>query len=100
MFRQVAGERIGRLNLAWIDFETKGVDPAGFLREGHTLKGEASLTGFVEVSRLVHIIEGFVKLVRDQHGRPDQHAGDLILRGLDLVSELVQSEPGAWSSEA
>jgi len=30
MFRQVAGERIGRLNLAWIDFETKGVDPAGF----------------------------------------------------------------------
>ncbi len=100
MFRQVAGERIGRLNLAWIDFETKGVDPAGFLREGHTLKGEASLTGFVEVSRLVHLIEGFVKLVRDRHGRPDQYAGDLVLRGLDLVTELVQDEPGAWPSEA
>jgi two-component system, chemotaxis family, sensor kinase CheA len=100
MFRQVAGERIGRLNLAWIDFETKGVDPAGFLREGHTLKGEASLTGFVEVSRLVHLIEGFVKLVRDRHGRPDQHAGDLILRGLDLITELVQGEPGAWPCEA
>jgi chemotaxis protein histidine kinase CheA len=100
MFRQVAGERIGRLNLAWIDFETKGVDPAGFLREGHTLKGEASLTGFVEVSRLVHLIEGFVKLVCDRHGRPDQHAGDLILRGLDLITELVQGEPGAWPCEA
>jgi chemotaxis protein histidine kinase CheA len=99
MFRQVASERIGRLNLAWIDFETKGVAPDGFLRESHTLKGEASLTGFVEVSRLVHLVEGFVKLVRDQHGRPDQHAGDLVLRGLDLVSELVQSQPGARSSE-
>ena len=65
-FRQVVAERVGRLNLAWIDFETKGVDPAGFLRESHTLKGEASLTGFLEVSRLVHLIEGFVKLVRDR----------------------------------
>jgi len=64
------------------------------------LKGEASLTGFVEVSRLVHLIEGFVKLVCDRHGRPDQHAGDLILRGLDLITELVQGEPGAWPCEA
>ena len=100
MFRQVAGERIGHLNLAWIDFETKGVDPAGFLRESHTLKGEASLTGFVEVSRLVHLLEGFVKRVRDRHERPDQHAGDLTLRGLDLITELVQGEPGAWPAEA
>jgi chemotaxis protein histidine kinase CheA len=99
-FRRVAAERLGRLNLAWIDFETKGVDPAGFLRESHTLKGEASLTGFVEVSRLVHLIEGFVKLARDRHERPDQRAGDLILRGLDLIGALLeQSEPGTWPSE-
>jgi len=99
-FRQVVGERVGRLNLSWIDFETKGVDPAGFLRESHTLKGEASLTGFVEVARLVHLVEGFVKLVRDRHQGPDQVAGDLVLRGLDLITALVQAEPGAWSSQA
>jgi two-component system chemotaxis sensor kinase CheA len=99
-FRQVVAERVGRLNLAWIDFETKGVDPAGFLRESHTLKGEASLTGFLEVSRLVHLIEGFVKLVRDRRQGPDQRAGDLVLRGLDLITALVQAEPGAWPSEA
>jgi chemotaxis protein histidine kinase CheA len=100
-FRRVAAERLGRLNLAWIDFETKGVDPAGFLRESHTLKGEASLTGFVEVSRLVHLIEGFVKLARDRHERPDQRAGDLILRGLDLIGALLaHSEPGTWPCEA
>ena len=100
MFRQVAGERIGRLNLAWIDFETKAGDPAGFLRESHTLKGEASLTGFAEVSRLVHLVEGFVKLRHDRHERPDQHAGDLVLRGLDLITDLVRGEPGTWPPEA
>ena len=94
-FRQVVAERVGRRNLAWIDFETMGVDPAGFLRESHTLKGEASLTGFLEVSRLVHLIEGFVKLVRDRRQGPDQRAGDLVLRGLDLITALVQAEPGA-----
>ena len=99
-FRQVVAERVGRLNLAWIDFETKGVAPAPFLRESHTLKGEASLTGFVEVARLVHLIEGFVKVVRDRPRGPDQHAGDLVLRGLDLITALVQAEPGTWSSEA
>jgi two-component system chemotaxis sensor kinase CheA len=99
-FRQVVAERVGRLNLAWIDFETKGVDPAAFLRESHTLKGEASLTGFLEVSRLVHLIEGFVKLVRDRPQGPDQRAGDLVLRGLDLITTLVQAEPGAWPSDA
>ena len=100
MFRRAAAERVGRLNLAWIDFETKGVDLSGFLRESHTLKGEASLTGFMEVSRLVHLIEGFVKLMRDRHERPDQRAGDLVLRGLDLITALVQGEPGSWPSEA
>ena len=99
-FRQVVAERVGRLNLAWIDFETKGVDPASFLRESHTLKGEASLTGFVEVSRLVHLIEGFVKLVRDRREGPDECAGDVVLRGLDLITALVLAEPGAWPSEA
>jgi two-component system chemotaxis sensor kinase CheA len=99
-FRQVVAERVGRLNLAWIDFETKGVAPAAFLRESHTLKGEASLTGFVEVARLVHLIEGFVKLVRDRRQGPDQRAGDLVLRGLDLITALVQAEPGAWPSDA
>jgi len=98
-FRQVAAERISRLNLVWIDFEAKGADPAGFLREGHTLKGEASLMGFVEAARLVHLIEGFVGRLRERQERPDQHAGDLVLRGLDLIGSLISAEPGASSPE-
>jgi chemotaxis protein histidine kinase CheA len=99
-FRQEAADRLGRLNLAWINFETKGADPDGFLRESHTLKGEASLSGFSQVSHLVHLIEGFVKRWRDRKCRPDQQAGDLVLRGLDLVGGLVLAEPESASPEA
>ena len=100
MFRQVAAERIGKLNLAWIEVERSAGDPAAFLREAHTLKGEASLTGFALAARLVHSLEDYVKLVRDRGDAPAERDGDLILGGLDLVSRLTQGEPEAPSSEA
>jgi chemotaxis protein histidine kinase CheA len=100
MFRQVAAERIGKLNLAWIEFEQRAGDIAAFLREAHTLKGEASLTGFAKASKLVHSIEDYVKLVRDRGTPPTERDGDLILSGLDLVSRLAQSEPDAPSLES
>ena len=99
MFRQVAAERIGKLNLAWIEFEQGAGDPSAFLREAHTLKGEASLTGFALVSKLVHAVEDFVKLVRDRGEPPGQQDGDLLLGGLDLVLRLTQGEPEAHSLE-
>jgi chemotaxis protein histidine kinase CheA len=100
MFRQVAEERIGKLNLAWIEFEQSAGDPAAFLREAHTLKGEASLTGFALVSKLVHAVEDFVKLVRDRGEAPGQRDGDLLLSGLDLVLRLTQGDPEEPSLEA
>ena len=100
MFRQVAAERIGKLNLAWIEVERGAGDAAGFLREAHTLKGEASLTGFALVSKLVHAVEDYVKLVRDRGDAPAERDGDLILGGLDLIARLTQGDPDAPSSEA
>ena len=100
MFRQVAAERVGKLNLVWIEFEQGPGDAAAFLREAHTLKGEASLTGFALASKLVHAVEDYVKLVRDRDEGPAERDGDLILNGLDLVLRLVQGEPDASSLEA
>jgi two-component system, chemotaxis family, sensor kinase CheA len=94
VFRQVAAQRISRLNLAWIDFETKGSDPTGFLREMHTLKGEAGLTGFGEVAHLAHLLESLVNSLRAQEGTPEQRTGDLVLRGLDLMGAMVAVAPG------
>jgi hypothetical protein len=81
MFRQVAAERIGKLNLAWIEVERGAGDAAAFLREAHTLKGEASLTGFALASKLVHAVEDYVKYVRDRGDAPVERDGDLILGG-------------------
>jgi chemotaxis protein histidine kinase CheA len=100
MFRQVAEERIGKLNLAWIEFEQSVSNPAAFLREAHTLKGEASLTGFALVSKLVHAVEDYVKLVRDRGETPGERDGDLILSGLDLVLRLTRLDPELPSLEA
>jgi chemotaxis protein histidine kinase CheA/CheY-like chemotaxis protein len=100
LFRQVASERIAKLNLLWIDVERSDGDPAPFLREAHTLKGEASLTGFALASKSVHAIEDYVKVVRDRGRQPEQGDGDLILSGLDLIARLAQGSPDAPSSDA
>jgi len=100
MFRQVVAERIAKLNLAWIDMERSVGDCAVFLREAHTLKGEASLTGFALVSKLVHAIEDCVKRIQDRGFPPDESEGDVILGGLDLILQLVQGPPEALSVEA
>ncbi len=100
MFRQVAAERIAKLNLLWIEIERRAGDPAAFLREAHTLKGEASLTGFARVTKLVHALEDHVKLVRDRGGLPTAGDGDLLLSGLELTLKLTQGAPAAASGEA
>ncbi len=99
-FRQVAAERVGRLHLSWIDFESKGGDAAAFLRESHTLKGEASLIGFAQISHLVHALEGYVKWLRTRAERSQPQAGDRVIRALELVGRMVQAEPEAESAEA
>jgi chemotaxis protein histidine kinase CheA len=99
-FRQVAADRISRLNLAWIDFETKGADPTGFLREMHTLKGEAGLIGFAGVAHMAHLLESLVNLLRGQSQTPDQQAGDLVLRGLDSMGVMATEAPGGANPTA
>lgn len=93
MFRQVAADRVSKLNILWIEFERNAADPAAFLREAHTLKGEASLTGFVLVSKLVHAVEDYVKAARDRGQPPGERDGDVILEGLDIVQRLTRGAP-------
>jgi chemotaxis protein histidine kinase CheA len=100
MFRQVAAERIAKLNLLWIEVERSAGDPAAFLREAHTLKGEAGLTGFVGASKLVHAIEDCVKVIHARGTTPDEGDGDLILGGLDIILRLTHGAPESTSTEA
>jgi chemotaxis protein histidine kinase CheA len=100
MFRQVAAERIAKLNVLWIESERRATDPAPFLRETHTLKGEASLTGFALVARVLHAVEDYVKLVHDRGQAPAEGESDAILGALTLALKLAQGSPEATSAEA
>ncbi len=93
-FRQTAAERLGRLNLAWVRFE-QGEAPAGaeFMREAHTLKGEASLLGFGAMKRVAHHIETLVAPALDSAGALDPALGDTVLEGLDLLGALLDRAP-------
>lgn len=100
-FRQTAGERIGRLNLAWVRFE-QGEATAGaeFMREAHTLKGEASLLGFVAMKRVAHHIETLVTPALESAGAVDASVGDAVLEGLDLLGALLERDPDDAAPEA
>lgn len=93
-FRQTAAERIGRLNLAWVRFE-QGEASAGaeFMREAHTLKGEASLLGFVAMKRVAHHIETLVTPALENAAAIDPSLGDSVLEGLDLLGALLDRDP-------
>jgi len=102
-FRQVAAERIGRLNVLWIHFEQSPEDEAeqgaAFLRELHTLKGEASLTGFATLGQIAHRIETLAKPLVDQQAPADPSVGDSILEGFDLMESILARSPGEVTPE-
>lgn len=100
-FRQTAGERIGRLNLAWVRFEQGETSAAAeFMREAHTLKGEASLLGFVAMKRIAHHIETLVTAALESADGVDPSVGDSVLEGLDLLGVLLERDPDDAAPEA
>ncbi len=101
-FRQTASERISRLNLAWVTFE-QGPDAqvgAEFMREAHTLKGEASLLGFDAIKRVTHHIETLAVPVLNGSVPLDPALGDRVLEGLDLLVVLLDRAPDDPAPEA
>lgn len=97
-FRQMAEDRVGKLNLLWVQAE-EGSDSAvpNLLRELHTHKGDASITGFVAVAALAHALEGAVKAMTAS-GTPSAVDGDLFLSALDLMKLTVLEDPSTEQS--
>jgi two-component system chemotaxis sensor kinase CheA len=101
-FRTVAQERLDRLNLGWIQFEQGTGGPntgTVFLREIHTLKGEAGLTGFASVSHLLHRLEDLVGAMVKGGTAHESSTGDLVMRGLDLAGIAIRRVPENESAD-
>ncbi len=94
-FRETTRERVWRVNLSWIQFEqgeAEDTASAEILRELHTLKGEASLMGFVAASELAHAIEDAMQASRES-GVVRSELGDALLQGLDSIVTLIAEDP-------
>lgn len=101
-FRQTAYERVSRLNLAWVRYEQSPEAALGveFMREAHTLKGEASLLGFQAIKRVAHHIETIAAPVFEQQAPLDGALADKVLEGLDLIAMLLERPPDDPAPEA
>jgi chemotaxis protein histidine kinase CheA len=96
VFRSLATDRLTRLNLSWIRFE-QGEEPAlrEFLREIHTLKGEASLMGYVQIVAIAHAVEAQLRPLAAGGIPPPGDLGDRLLAALDLIGTALPLDAAA-----
>jgi two-component system, chemotaxis family, sensor kinase CheA len=99
-FRLLAGDRLSRLSVGWVEFERTRGDLTGFLREVHTLKGECSLIGFATAARVLHAIEDIAQRLRGGARPPTPAEGDLVISGLELAGVLAAGDPALAPPEA
>ena len=60
-------------------------------RDIHTLKGSSQLFGFRQVGELTHAIETSLEPIRKAQTNVPLDLLDLLLKGLDLIDQLIQS---------
>ncbi|HZN94498.1 MAG TPA: ATP-binding protein, partial [Myxococcales bacterium] len=59
----------------------------------HTIKGSAGTLGLAEAAKIAHALETLLAPAKKGGALPEK-AGDLVLRGLDLVRELIRDAAG------
>jgi chemotaxis protein histidine kinase CheA len=99
-FRLLAGDRLQRLSVGWVEFERTRGDLTAFLREVHTLKGECSLVGFAAAAKVLHAVEDIAQRMRAGERPPTPEEGDLVISGLEVAGSLTRGDPTAPSPEA
>lgn len=91
-FRDLAGERIARLGAAWVQIEQApgdGERVAELMREIHTLKGEAKVVGFADVTVLAHRTEDLLLRAKARGFAVPPQVGNVVLACLDTLRRLV-----------
>ena len=100
-FRSTATDRLRKLANVILRLEREGYSETiaeEVKREIHTLKGEAKLVGFADVSFLVHKIEELILFADRNHFRTEARTLDVILTGFDEAMTLV--DPSAAAGRA
>lgn len=77
-----------------VNLEKEGNDPASInelFRHMHSLKGMAATMQFDSVSKLAHLLEDLLGLIRDNPHLFRAETADILLEGNDLLSAMITS---------
>ena len=104
LFRGEAETQTAILNAGLLELERGGIDVQGFevlMRAAHSLKGAARIVNLPLAVRVAHALEDWFVAARHRKlhlGRPEV---DLLLRGVDILSQLAKSPEAslaAWEA--
>ncbi len=96
LFFEEASEHLGILEEGLLALEK---NPRGsfalidrLFRSAHTVKGSAGLMGFPTISRIAHLMEDSLELIRDRRVSPPADAVDSMLFALDHIRRLTGAD--------
>ncbi|HEY6879582.1 MAG TPA: Hpt domain-containing protein, partial [Polyangiales bacterium] len=97
LFVEEAGDALRDFEQALLLLESLPDDPelvAKLFRNVHTLKGNSRILGFTSIETFAHELESLLDAVRQHDLIVDSHIADVLLRGLDVLKELVTEVSG------
>ncbi len=93
-FFEEAFEMLDRLeeNILILDKDRDNVDAVQeIFRAVHTLKGSAGAVELLDTQKYAHRFEDLLDLIRDKKINVDDAAIDILLKGIDILKELINS---------
>ncbi|WP_295298333.1 chemotaxis protein CheA [uncultured Brachyspira sp.] len=93
-FFEEAFEMLDRLeeNILILDKDRDNVDAVQeIFRAVHTLKGSAGAVELVDTQKYAHRFEDLLDLIRDKKINVDDATIDILLKGIDILKELINS---------
>ncbi len=92
MFVEEAREHLAAASRRIVALEKSPADPSivnELFRSAHSVKGMAASLGYAEICELAHSLEDLLDVVRRQERAVDRPLIDLLLRGNDLLEQMV-----------
>lgn len=93
----VTVERVERVSGLWIELEHQPDDVAradDLLRELSTMKSEALMMGFADVSLVIHRMEELFSFAQARRFRVPETFGQLLLAGANTILSLIRQKSG------
>lgn len=104
MFLEESNEHLGNLEPDLLELEETKDAPESELinrifRAVHSLKGAAGFFGFENVTRLSHVMESLLALVRDGKKKPSSYMITTLLAGTDKLNQMIKDIDNSESVE-